>query len=63
MVVPHIVPPVLVQVRAGVPADTDINADCAPAGEPLLTLGYPDPDKQYTSPISRFDADQLFTYA
>ncbi|MGW0771130.1 hypothetical protein [Streptomyces sp. NPDC002676] len=29
----------------------------------LLALGYPDPDKQYTSPISRFDADQLFTYA
>ncbi|TDW84396.1 dihydropteridine reductase [Kribbella pratensis] len=28
----------------------------------LLALGYPDPAKQYTNPISRFDADQLFTF-
>ena len=28
----------------------------------LLALGYPDPDKQYSNPISRFDADQLFTF-
>jgi nitroreductase/dihydropteridine reductase len=27
----------------------------------LLALGYPDPNKQNTNPISRFDADQLFT--
>jgi nitroreductase/dihydropteridine reductase len=27
----------------------------------LLALGYPDPERVYTSPISRFDADQLFT--
>src|SRR3954471_2648167 len=27
----------------------------------LLALGYPDPAKQYRNPISRFDADQLFT--
>jgi nitroreductase / dihydropteridine reductase len=29
----------------------------------LLSLGYPDPQKQYGNPISRFDADQLFTFA
>jgi nitroreductase len=29
----------------------------------LLALGYPDPEKQYTNPISRFDEDQLFTFA
>lgn len=29
----------------------------------LLALGYPDPTKQYTNPISRFDTDQLFTFA
>jgi nitroreductase/dihydropteridine reductase len=28
----------------------------------LLALGYPDPKKQYTNPISRFDADELFTW-
>jgi nitroreductase/dihydropteridine reductase len=28
----------------------------------LLALGYPDPAKQYKTPISRFDADQLFTF-
>lgn len=28
----------------------------------LLALGYPDPEKVYTTPISRFDADQLFTF-
>ena len=28
----------------------------------LLALGYPDPNKQYSNPISRFDADQLFTF-
>jgi nitroreductase len=28
----------------------------------LLALGYPDPTKVYTTPISRFDADQLFTF-
>jgi nitroreductase len=28
----------------------------------LLALGYPDPEKIYTNPISRFDADQLFTH-
>ncbi|GIH60650.1 nitroreductase family protein [Microbispora siamensis] len=28
----------------------------------LLALGYPDPARVYTSPISRFDADQLFTF-
>lgn len=28
----------------------------------LLALGYPDPDKQYSNPISRFEADQLFTF-
>ena len=28
----------------------------------LLALGYPDPRKQYTNPISRFDGDQLFTF-
>jgi nitroreductase len=29
----------------------------------LLALGYPDPQKQYSNPISRFDEDQLFTFA
>lgn len=29
----------------------------------LLALGYPDPTKAYGNPISRFDADQLFTFA
>jgi nitroreductase/dihydropteridine reductase len=29
----------------------------------LLALGYPDPAKVYTTPISRFDADRLFTFA
>ena len=29
----------------------------------LLALGYPDPAKVYATPISRFDADQLFTFA
>ena len=28
----------------------------------LLALGYPDRSKVYTNPISRFDADQLFTF-
>ncbi|MGP3945446.1 MULTISPECIES: nitroreductase family protein [Streptomyces] len=28
----------------------------------LLALGYPDPKKQYTTPISRFDPTQLFTF-
>ncbi|MET8537314.1 isocitrate lyase/phosphoenolpyruvate mutase family protein [Streptomyces sp. NPDC005065] len=28
----------------------------------LLALGYPDPERVYTTPISRFDADQLFTF-
>ena len=28
----------------------------------LLALGYPDPNKVYTTPISRFDPDQLFTF-
>ncbi|MEV6796319.1 hypothetical protein AB0M87_30975 [Streptomyces sp. NPDC051320] len=27
----------------------------------LLALGRPDPEKQYTNPMARFDADQLFT--
>jgi nitroreductase/dihydropteridine reductase len=29
----------------------------------LLALGYPDPAKQYHNPISRFDEDELFTFA
>lgn len=29
----------------------------------LLALGYPDLDKQYTTAISRFEPDQLFTFA
>ena len=29
----------------------------------LLALGYPDPAKQYDGPVSRFDPDQLFTFA
>jgi nitroreductase/dihydropteridine reductase len=29
----------------------------------LLALGYPDTTKAYTTPISRFDADRLFTFA
>ena len=29
----------------------------------LLALGYPDVTRQYGNPISRFDADQLFTFA
>jgi len=29
----------------------------------LLALGYPDTAKVYASPISRFDADQLFSFA
>lgn len=29
----------------------------------LLALGYPDPAKQYTTPVSRFDEDRLFTFA
>lgn len=29
----------------------------------LLVLGYPDPRKQYTNPISRFEWDRLFTFA
>jgi len=29
----------------------------------LLGLGYPDPEKVYTTPISRFDPDRLFTFA
>ncbi|MGN5382345.1 nitroreductase family protein [Streptomyces lasalocidi] len=28
----------------------------------LLALGYPDPERVYTTPISRFDTDQLFTF-
>lgn len=28
----------------------------------LLALGYPDPGKQYSNPISRFDTDELFTF-
>ncbi|MFF1570435.1 isocitrate lyase/phosphoenolpyruvate mutase family protein [Streptomyces sp. NPDC058293] len=28
----------------------------------LLALGYPDPEKVYNSPISRFETDQLFTF-
>lgn len=28
----------------------------------LLALGYPDPAKTYSNPISRFDPDQLFTF-
>ena len=28
----------------------------------LLALGYPDPEKVYTTPISRFDTDELFTF-
>jgi nitroreductase / dihydropteridine reductase len=28
----------------------------------LLALGYPDPHKQYSNPISRFDTDELFTF-
>jgi nitroreductase len=28
----------------------------------LLALGYPDPQKQYSNPISRFEEDQLFTF-
>lgn len=28
----------------------------------LMALGYPDPNKQYSNPISRFEADQLFTW-
>lgn len=28
----------------------------------LLALGYPDPAKVYTTPISRFETDQLFTF-
>ena len=29
----------------------------------LLALGYPDTTKVYATPISRFDADRLFTFA
>lgn len=29
----------------------------------LLALGYPDPEKRYSNPISRFEPDQLFTFA
>ena len=29
----------------------------------LMALGYPDVAKQYTTPISRFDPDRLFTFA
>ncbi|HEY4279777.1 MAG TPA: nitroreductase family protein [Conexibacter sp.] len=29
----------------------------------LMALGYPDKDKAYNTPISRFDADRLFTFA
>ncbi|MGY2700731.1 MULTISPECIES: nitroreductase family protein [unclassified Nocardioides] len=29
----------------------------------LLALGYPAPEKRYSNPISRFDEDQLFTFA
>ncbi|HEY3514010.1 MAG TPA: nitroreductase family protein, partial [Kribbella sp.] len=28
----------------------------------LLALGYPDPEKHYSNPISRFDSDELFTF-
>ncbi|MFJ9729642.1 nitroreductase family protein [Streptomyces sp. NPDC101209] len=28
----------------------------------LLALGYPDPTKVYSNPISRFDSEQLFTF-
>ncbi|MFF3559530.1 nitroreductase family protein [Streptomyces sp. NPDC002574] len=28
----------------------------------LLALGYPDPERVYNTPISRFDTDQLFTF-
>jgi nitroreductase/dihydropteridine reductase len=28
----------------------------------LLALGYPDPAKAYSGPISRFEADRLFTF-
>jgi nitroreductase/dihydropteridine reductase len=28
----------------------------------LLALGYPDPTKAYSTPISRFEADRLFTF-
>ena len=28
----------------------------------LLALGYPDPEKQYTTPVSRFEEDRLFTF-
>ncbi|TDP90549.1 hypothetical protein [Labedaea rhizosphaerae] len=28
----------------------------------LLALGYPEPSRVYTSPISRFEADRLFTF-
>ncbi|MFF7211724.1 nitroreductase family protein [Streptomyces sp. NPDC008238] len=28
----------------------------------LMALGYPDPAKVYTSPVSRFEHDQLFTF-
>ncbi len=28
----------------------------------LMALGYPDPAKVYTTPISRFETDQLFTF-
>jgi nitroreductase/dihydropteridine reductase len=28
----------------------------------LLALGYPDPERVYTTPISRFDPDRLFTF-
>ncbi len=28
----------------------------------LPALGYPDPERVYTTPISRFDPDQLFTF-
>jgi len=29
----------------------------------LLALGYPDVEKQYHTPISRFESEQLFTFA
>lgn len=29
----------------------------------LLALGYPDVDRQYRTPVSRFEDDQLFTFA
>ncbi|MFE1986750.1 hypothetical protein [Streptomyces mirabilis] len=28
----------------------------------LLALGYPDPERVYINPISRFDVAQLFTF-